>query len=108
MVFVGGDLSITNQNFIDPPSHEECALYATKVCPFLANEGGKYSDAPAKHKGQPGVEHFDIAMPPTRPRRMGLYYTTNYTATMVGMEVRIKAAAPIKVDWGQMPESEET
>lgn len=35
--WVGGPLTLMNRYFFDPPMHEECARYALKVCPYLAN-----------------------------------------------------------------------
>lgn len=34
--FIGGPLCAVNRMFFDHPMHEECAVYALKVCPFLA------------------------------------------------------------------------
>lgn len=34
--FVGGQLSLLNKIYTDPPNHEDCAVYAAQVCPHLA------------------------------------------------------------------------
>lgn len=35
--FVIGPMCVVNRVSSEPPSHEDCAIYACKVCPFLAN-----------------------------------------------------------------------
>ncbi len=37
--FIGGPLSIQNKVFMDPPMHHDCAVFALKVCPYLAYRG---------------------------------------------------------------------
>lgn len=54
--FVIGPMCAINRTSAEPPSHTECAIYAAKACPFLANpkkrrrEGNK-----PPHMDMPGV-----------------------------------------------------
>lgn len=64
VTFVGGPLSVTNRNFLDPPMHEQCALYALNVCPFLAMPTARYSKA--------GEGVVNPAVHPDRPEKFGL------------------------------------
>ena len=36
--FIGGPLSKQNRLFVDPPMHEQCAVFASTVCPFVSGE----------------------------------------------------------------------
>jgi len=84
-VFIGGDGSCTSGYFIDPAMHEECAIYATKVCPFLTGKRLNYSD--------------EIS-----PKKMGLYYCRGYGLKVMNGIICIKAGPAVKVDYSLMPE----
>ena len=43
---IGGELCEVNKVFVDPAMHEECALYAIQVCPFLRRDHSRYSHRP--------------------------------------------------------------
>lgn len=109
IVFIGGDLCVKNRAFTDGPMHEDCALYACKVCPFLANTKHDHSDAPHKHEGQEGViittEEYCA---PGRPDKMVVYYTDDYKLekTPDGRGWYFLANPPTKLDWNQMPQRE--
>lgn len=92
VVFVGGENSCTNGKFVDPGCHEDCVVYATKVCPFLTG----VSDY---HQGinKNAVAVFDVEA--VRPKRMGLYYCRGYDAFEAGGSVYIQAWQAVKVDW---------
>lgn len=70
--FIGGPLSIANRMFTDGPMHEACAVYALRVCPFLASPTGRYSSSP---EDAPNVNPH---MASTRPERFGLGFTRGY------------------------------
>jgi hypothetical protein len=46
--FIGGPLSRQNRFFVDPPMHEQCAMFASKVCLFVSGERDKYSKTPSR------------------------------------------------------------
>lgn len=62
--FVGGPRSIESRWFTDAAMHEECAIYALKVCPYLAAPSYRpkrlYTDGAIHFKppGQPRPETF--------------------------------------------------
>ena len=36
VAFVGGPVSAAQRRYVDPPTHEDCAVYAAQTCPHLA------------------------------------------------------------------------
>ena len=81
VAFIGGPLSIENQNFLDPPMHVECAVYAMKVCPHIAIDTSRYS----KPKEGEGRELFQ-GVHPDRPEKFGIYllHTLGYQVANLG------------------------
>jgi hypothetical protein len=56
MSFVVGPMCAINKISSEPPSHTECAVYAARVCPFLANpsRARREENKPA-HEEMPGI-----------------------------------------------------
>jgi hypothetical protein len=112
MVLIGGPLSVQNRMFMDGPMDPECAEYAAKVCPYLANPNHGHSNAAPKHSKEDDttiIVHEDI--PKGRPARMAMYYTNGYDPVRVPQmdnAILIQAWAPIKIDWDFMPKGEES
>lgn len=109
VVFIGGPLCVENRMFIDPGTHEECALYATKVCPYLANADGAYSKAKIKHleDGQSVITTFQGASL-ERPDKLALIYSPGYTIVQDpngGPGLFAKIAQISKLDWDTIPPS---
>lgn len=98
-VFIGGEGSCTSGYFIDPAMHEECAIYATKVCPFLTGKRLNYSEDIS-----PNTSIMYEVVANERPRRMGLYYCRGYSMVVVNGIICIKAGPAQKVDYSLMPE----
>ena len=48
IAFVGGPRTMKNHLFFDTAMHEECAVYALQVCPFLAAPKFSYARADIK------------------------------------------------------------
>ena len=107
MVFIGGERSIKSSVFLDGPMHEECALYSTKVCPYLKIETWAHTSREPRHKGQPGIifKTYDL-VPISRPR-MGLYYTDGYEIVDMQGGLYYHAAMPFYVTWDAMPQPQE-
>lgn len=42
--FVGGPIAFENRRYTDFGSHEDCAVYAARVCPMLSDPEWKYSE----------------------------------------------------------------
>lgn len=78
--FIGGPLSIENQNFLDPPMHVQCAEYAMKVCPHIAIDTSRYS----KPKGdEEGIHReFFQEIHPDRPEKFGLMLTSSHEVAL--------------------------
>lgn len=109
MVFIGGTKSVENRLFVDGPMHQECAEYATKVCPFLKIETWTHTDRKPRHEGKDsGVFSTFNELAPGRPR-MAMYYTNGYRLVRVNDSNNIyyQALAPLKVDWDAMPQPKE-
>ncbi len=111
IVFIGGPLSVQHRTFNDGPMHEDCALYATKTCPFLAMMDHGYSAAPPRHRNDEGIKiTVNEQIPIGRPDRMALYYTNGYDYGWVESHqaILVQAWAPVSVDWDAMPKKEPT
>jgi hypothetical protein len=82
--FIGGPRCFTDPNgaFVDPPSHEECARYAIRVCPYLAapSYGRRIDDKllGSMPAGFPTLVK-DMRMPDDRPDAFGLGMAHRYT-----------------------------
>jgi len=48
--YIGGPWQHVQQKFFDPAMHEQCARYATAVCPFIAY-GKQYAQVLKHHEG---------------------------------------------------------
>jgi hypothetical protein len=48
--FIGGPLSKQNRLFVDPPMREQCAVFASEVCPFVSGQKDEYSKRPVDEK----------------------------------------------------------
>lgn len=66
LAFVGGPRSIENRYFTDLPMHRDCAIYALRVCPFIAAPKFSYSRDFTEEIAV--NEHVST----TRPSRFGL------------------------------------
>jgi hypothetical protein len=75
MCFIGGPLSITNRSFTDGPMHEACAVYALRVCPFLASPNGRYTSS---EDNIPEGGGYNQLVADTRPELFGLGFTHGY------------------------------
>lgn len=107
IVFIGGPVSVRNRSFIDPAMHEECALYAAQVCPYLSNADADYSLAAPKHlgEGQTVIRTYESVYP-HRPDRLALYYCRSYTVVVTDGTVHARANKPFKLNWDVMPKKE--
>jgi len=76
IVFVGGPRSCENRLFIDGPMHEECALDAVEICPFLAGRMD-YAKTFDLSKHDPALKLEErVSHPP--PEKIGLYKTRGF------------------------------
>lgn len=104
IVFIGGDKSIKDSLFLDGPMHHECALYATKVCPYLKIETWQHTNREARHKDQPGIVMMNIPEVAAGRPRMGWYVTDGYEVVKINGRLFYHAAEPFYVKWDIMPQ----
>jgi hypothetical protein len=64
--FIGGTYSSQNRLFSDPAMHEECARYAIRVCPFLANNDMKYRTKYEQGENYTDPKHVRKGRSPTQ------------------------------------------
>ncbi len=99
MAFVGGEKSIANRLFVDPPMHRDCAIYALQVCPFLAAPKFAFSRA---------IDHLAVhsAVSDERPSRFGLGIAKSFVlGQLPSKELVLQAAEFESITWwahGQM------
>lgn len=101
--FIGGDRSIHNRMFQDGAMHRECAEYALRVCPFLA-QGRSYTDRPARTTQ--GRGDSPISDTTNNPGRFGLYRTRGYRLRAIGESLAIEAQPAAEVQWWRDGEPE--
>jgi hypothetical protein len=102
VVFVGGEVSCQNRYFADPAMHEECARYATKVCPYLACQNYHHSKSVKSDEKCTLLVANPLAPPAgsKRPEKMGLYFTTGFKWVIHSGGVKlIKAYTASRIEW---------
>jgi hypothetical protein len=104
MVFIGGEGTIERGLFIDGPMDEACALYATKVCPYLRLETWEHTPRPPRHLGQKDAVFTEFSSVPIGRPRMGMYYTDGYRIVRTGYDLIYLASPPFYVRWDTMPQ----
>lgn len=85
VAFVGGPKSIKSRYFTDGAMHESCAIYALKVCPFIAAPKFAYRNI------NPADLHVNSLVSADRPDHFGLGITTKYKIVNLHGESVIKA-----------------
>lgn len=94
VAFIGGPISCSGGNFLDPPMHPECAKYAMQVCPHIAIDTSRY----AKPKEGEGRELFQ-GVSPDRPDKFGLYATDAFKVVNYMGQPMFSANPPIEIIW---------
>jgi hypothetical protein len=90
--FIIGPMCAINRVTSEPPSHRDCAEYATKVCPFMVNPRMGRVPAPKIPGGQivaPGGKHDD-----GNPGTMLLWPTDDYGVFRTDTGPLLNFAAP--------------
>ncbi len=93
MFFVGGPRCLVNMVFFDHPMHEECAVYALKVCPFLC--------MPNAHYRRRVAENVEIikSVSDQKPEVFMLGESRGYSLVRNGQEVLLQAKPWENVRW---------
>ena len=93
--FTVGPMCIVNRVSSEPPSHFECARYATRACPFLVNPRAKRNA-----KALPD-EHVPPAgeMIARNPGVTALYVTKRYSVFKAGNGSLFNIGDPVKIEW---------
>lgn len=90
IAFVGGPFSLRDRAFLDGPSHEECLVAATRLCPYLSRRTTRRSIS----SGREGVE--PAGFEPDKPAEFFIGITRSYTTVVVPPGAVVHRAAPFK------------
>lgn len=93
LFFVGGPMCATNRLFFDHPMHEDCAVYALRVCPFLALPKMAY-----RKREDEGVEVL-ASVSDRKPEIFMMGKARAYDVTMNGSEPLLYAAPWESLRW---------
>jgi len=91
--FIGGPGSIDSHVFTDLPMHFPCAVFALRVCPFLALPRFKFIDAEVD-MGEGVVLNVNDHVSTRRPERFGLASTMSYKAQLL-MDLTTKVPSAV-------------
>ena len=95
--FIGGSLCARNRLFFDHPMHGACALYALKVCPYLALPNFMHRKTVPQHEG------FMTEVIPRasdqKPARFMLGRTRSYAGHWHGADLLLRADPWLRVSW---------
>lgn len=80
MWFIGGDGCMKLRMFFDLPVHEDCGLYAFKICPYLALTTSEYSKRSIEYleSDTKVLMNYREDISPTRPQQLGFAAATSY------------------------------
>lgn len=90
IAFLGGPLSLRDRSFLDGPSHEDCLVAATRLCPFLSRRTSRRSDP----SGRKGIEPAGFEA--GKPEEFFIGITRSYTTRIVPPGAVVHRAAPFK------------
>lgn len=102
IAFIGGPLSHENRVFTDPGMHLECALYAMKVCPYLAMPNSRHARkvAPVEGISYKVTEHVTVA----KPERFFIAVTKAYHPYQLEDGSLVVRAGPwLSTEWFEPP-----
>lgn len=107
--FIGGPGCAKSRHFLDGPMHEECARYATKICPFLANPNARYRGTPeSTNQAYQIMVREAIKEGTERPTKMFLGASMSYKAVWKGLQFpEFTAGEWVVEDWNAMPQRQE-
>lgn len=79
IVFIGGPASVKSGMFFDPGMHEECARYASQVCPFIVYKDATYKDLKVTDKRHASATIATMQVDSeSRPEKMALYFCRGF------------------------------
>lgn len=107
--FIGGPMCMKYRRFNDGPMHKECAEYAAKACPFLANPLAKYkANPPVSHQNEVFKAFAKDAKGEMRPAKMCVAATMKYEGFVKGRQYpEFVAGEWVEMDWNIIPQREE-
>lgn len=94
MTFVIGPIGVINRVTPEPPCHLECADYAARACPFLAQPRMRRNEADMPQRVEPGG-----IMIKRNPGVCVLWTTRSYKAMRDGNGVLFQIGDPEHVEW---------
>lgn len=100
IAFVGGPLAMANRLFTDLPMHRDCAIYALRVCPFIA--APKFAYSRALPEGTVASDNVSTE----RPEQFGLGITKSFKVVAVNREPVLRAGEFESIEWWRHGERE--
>lgn len=97
IAFIGGDLSVKNRAYLEPPMHVLCIEDAMKLCPFLCK--GRDFQGLREDPNSDKTVTEEEAISAKRPDRMAILVTRNYK---VKTKLRTKVIEPgraVSIAW---------
>ena len=97
IVFIGGPKSVEERLFTDPAVHEECAIDAFELCPFIAGRSGfaKWVD-PSRYTGPLRIEDRIDEQP---PEKMARYRTRGFQIKRIQDSWFFKPDVAKAIEW---------
>lgn len=102
LAFVLGPMSVTNMISAEPPSHYDCALYAVKACPFLANPRKEYRDGDLPDDRRLEDRQLvlkDVPMVAENPGVTAIWVAKTYRPLIRDQHVLCQLDEPVRVEW---------
>ena len=97
--FIGEQANKDARIFQQPGMHVECLLYASQVCPYIANPGYQVRSKVPTNTSQPTVLINPEVKDDPRPERMLIYVTSEYKLVANGQGVAVEVAPCKKIIW---------
>lgn len=95
LAFVIGPMCAINRLGSEPPSHRECARFASRACPFMINPSMKRNERKKPEEAEPAA-----GMPILRnPGVTLIWITKNYYPMRVDRGVLFRVGDPITLEW---------
>lgn len=93
--FAIGPMCAINRTISEPPSHKDCAAYAVKVCPFLAQrqDDRRLDDLPAGYREAAGISIR------RQPGAVAIWVTKSFQVVSVSRGMVFALGDPIEVHW---------
>jgi hypothetical protein len=92
--FVGGPLAAGQRLSAEPPSHSECAEFAARACPYLANPSGRHRATDMPEHGPLAGVHAEA-----HPEVVAVLIGRAHEVLQSGGAPMFRMAEPVEVRW---------